>query len=68
MLLEIQPTLFDTEADVMLRFEIERQRRSFFVRHNLLEKRCKELEERLKVIEHGLCLNQYETKLMEKHG
>lgn len=56
--IEYQPRLFDTVAIDMLRREFEKQRKSFFVRHNLLEKRIKELEERNAFLERSICRNE----------
>jgi hypothetical protein len=58
--IEYQPHLFDSFAVDMLRREFEKQRKSFFVRYNLLEKRVKELEERNEFLERSIC--RTETK------
>lgn len=54
-MIEYQPTLFDTVATDILRQELAKQRKSFFVRYNYLEQRYKDLETRFYHLEKGIC-------------
>ena len=58
-LLEYQPTLFDNVAIQMLRYELEKQRKAFFVRYNALERRFRELEEKHAIVERNICQKEH---------
>ncbi len=58
MLIEHQPELFDNAQMAHFRFELDKIRKSMFVRYNLLEKRVKELEYENCVLKRGLLESQ----------
>lgn len=55
MLIEHQQELFDNAQMAAFRFELDKIRKSMFVRHNILEMRIRDLENENKQLREGLC-------------
>lgn len=55
LLIEHQPELFDNAQMAAFRFELDKIRKSMFVRYNLLEKRIRELEQENTILKSCLC-------------
>lgn len=67
-MIEYQPMLFDTFATDLLRRQLEKQRRSFFVRYNALEHKYKELEQRFHILEKGVCAISQPCTITQQSG
>lgn len=59
LLIEHQPELFDDAQMSEFRFELDKMRKSMFVRYNLLEKRVRELEQQNTMLERYICQYQH---------
>lgn len=53
--IEYQPHIFDDECTAELRLIIEKNRRSFFVRQNVLYKEMRELKDELDILKRNIC-------------